>query len=240
MEPAGEAQRGGDRRGEEGGERGGSSSDSDPDPSASRYRRVSFADAFGLDLVSVKEFCSRQTSTAAAADNDDVPLDPDGPDPEEYLLRSQFSVPASAAELLAKLETQTCELECVELLPGTTTLRGIIRVLNLCYHKAVCVRTTLDGWATRFDLPAHFVPGSSDGKTDRFAFTLQLAAPLPPDGARVEFCLRYETPVGTFWANNSGVNYVLLCQQRGGRDGKGRQSEDPSLRNKKSCLKINR
>ncbi|XP_064175209.1 uncharacterized protein LOC135245829 [Anguilla rostrata] len=251
MEPAGEGRHGGAREEEEEGEeereRGGaaSSGDSEPEPEtpASRARRVSFADAFGLDLVSVKEFSSRAVSAASvAADDDDdaaAAAEPSGPDPEEYFLCSQFSVPASAAELLAKLQAQRCELECVELLPGTTTLRGTVRVLNLSYDKRVRVRTTLDGWGTHFDLPASFIPGSSDGETDRFAFSLELSPPVPPEGVRVEFCLRYETPLGTFWANNSGMNYVLLCQQRGCRDGKGRQCEDTSFRSKRSCLKYN-
>ncbi|XP_035257238.1 uncharacterized protein LOC118218719 isoform X2 [Anguilla anguilla] len=249
MEPAGEGRHGGAREEEEEGEeeRGGaaSSGDSEPEPetTASRARRVSFADAFGLDLVSVKEFSSRAVSAASvAADDDDdaaAAVEPGGPDPEEYFLCSQFSVPASAAELLAKLQAQRCELECVELLPGTTTLRGTVRVLNLSYDKRVRVRTTLDGWGTHFDLPASFIPGSSDGETDRFAFSLELSPPVPPEGVRVEFCLRYETPLGTFWANNSGMNYVLFCQQRGCRDGKGRQCEDTSFRSKRSCLKYN-
>ncbi|KAG5830754.1 hypothetical protein ANANG_G00313950 [Anguilla anguilla] len=160
MEPAGEGRHGGAREEEEEGEeereRGGAASDSEPEPEtpASRARRVSFADAFGLDLVSVKEFSSRA-----------------------------FSVPASAAELLAKLQAQRCELECVELLPGTTTLRGTVRVLNLSYDKRVRVRTTLDGWGTHFDLPASFIPGSSDGETDRFAFSLELSPrPAGRDG----------------------------------------------------------
>ncbi|XP_036375542.1 uncharacterized protein ppp1r3ab [Megalops cyprinoides] len=210
-----------------------SSDESEPEPPATKPRRVSFADAFGLDLVSVKEFDSQDATAVPAAG----PLEGGVADSEEYFLSSLFAVPETAEELLGKLQEQKCELECVELLPGTTALRGIIRVLNLCYSKAVYVRTTLDSWSTHFDLLAEFVPGSSDGQTDRFMFKLTLVPPFEREGARVEFCIRYETAVGSFWANNKGMNYVLFCHQRGGRDSKEKQQEDFSYRNKKSCLK---
>ncbi|KAJ8411280.1 hypothetical protein AAFF_G00172860 [Aldrovandia affinis] len=194
-------------------QRGDSPSSSDESDPGSR--RVSFADAFGLELVSVKEFSSGDSST------------PRGPRRSGRRRRSGCG----------RLDEQPCELECIELLPGTASLRGIVRVLNLCYDKTVYVRTSLDGWSSHFDIQAEFVPGSSDGETDRFTFSLTLAPPFQQDGARVEFCLRYETSFGTFWANNNGMNYVLFCHQRGGRDGRGRPHEDMSHSNKKSCLK---
>ncbi|XP_036374420.1 uncharacterized protein LOC118770760 isoform X2 [Megalops cyprinoides] len=163
-----------------------SSDDSEPEPLPVRPRRVSFADAFGLSLVCVKEFDSTDVSPPPGMDA----LEGNGRDPEEYFLSSLFAVPSSADELTRKLEEQKCEVECVELLPGTTTLRGMIRVLNLCFSKMVYVRTTLDGWCTHFDLLAEFIPGSSDGETDRFLFKLILVPPFEKDGAKVEFCVR--------------------------------------------------
>ncbi|KAG7456102.1 hypothetical protein MATL_G00248170 [Megalops atlanticus] len=210
-----------------------SSDDSEPEPLPVRPRRVSFADAFGLSLVCVKEFDSSDVSPPPGMDA----LEGNGRDPEEYFLSSLFAVPSSDDELARKLEEQKCEVECVELLPGTTTLRGIIRVLNLCFSKMVYVRTTLDGWSTHFDLLAEFIPGSSDGETDRFLFKLILVPPFEKEGAKVEFCVRYETSVGTFWANNGGMNYILFCHQRAVRETKEKQYEDSNHRNKKSCLK---
>ncbi|XP_035280470.1 uncharacterized protein LOC118231098 [Anguilla anguilla] len=210
-----------------------SSDDSEPEPPPARPRKVSFADAFGLSLVSVKEFDHRDVSSPAGLEA----LEGVARDVEEYFLSSLFSVPSSPEELLGKLREQKCELECVELLPGTTSLRGTVRVLNLSFDKMVYVRITLDGWATHFDLLAEFVPGSSDGETDRFMFKITLVPPFQKEGARVEFCLRYEIPGGTFWANNNGMNYVLFCHKRGGRDSKDNQQEDLKYKNKKSCLK---
>ncbi|KAG7253553.1 hypothetical protein CRUP_022992 [Coryphaenoides rupestris] len=206
-------------------------SDTEPERPPDAPRKVSFADAFGLDLVSVKEF-------------DDFVVDPSGPGVDgraeaaaevtapharprgqaavENHLSCLFSVPAEPDELRRRLRRQKVELESVELLPGTATLRGVVRVANLCYRKAVYVRVSPDAWRSHFELPAVYVPGSSDRETDRFAFLYVLEPPPPPPAGtagktctRLEFCLRYETEVGTFWANNGGLNFVLFCHRRG-------------------------
>lgn len=204
----------------------------EPEPSLTSVvrRRVSFADAFGLDLVSVKEFDNR-VETAK------------GREGEDYQLSCIFSVPASDEELVLRLRQDKLELESIELLPGSTTIRGTVRVLNLSYHKVVYVHATLDGWQSHFDQLAEYVPGSSDGETDRFSFTLTLMTPFPSSGAKVEFCLRYESSTGLYWANNGGMNYVLFCHQRGGRalkekeEEKERETEENNQKGKKSCLK---
>ncbi|MCJ8743340.1 hypothetical protein PDJAM_G00092840 [Pangasius djambal] len=208
------------------------SEESEPEPSLASVvrRKVSFADAFGLDLVSVKEFDNRVESA-------------EGREIEEYHLSCIFSIPASDEELELRLWQKKLELESIELLPGSTTIRGTVRVLNLSYHKLVYVRITLDGWQSHFDQQAEYVPGSSDGETDRFSFQLTLMPPFPPNGARVEFCLCYESSTGIFWANNGGMNYVLFCHKRGRRalkekeGGKERETEENDQKGKKSCLK---
>lgn len=214
---------------------------SEPEPPAVICRKVSFADAFGLDLVYVKEFDSTDPTGAEVADPPDAEVKVKEPD--EYFLSSLFTVPSSPEELEQRLQDQKLELESIELLPGTTVLRGIIRVVNLCYNKSLYIRMTLDCWKTSFDLLAEYVPGSSDGTTDRFAFRLTLVPPFEMEGTRVEFCLRYETSVGTFWANNSDMNYVLFCHKKGGRDliaMEPQLEEVNNWREKRTCLKVNR
>uniref|UniRef100_A0A672J8V4 CBM21 domain-containing protein n=1 Tax=Salarias fasciatus TaxID=181472 RepID=A0A672J8V4_SALFA len=185
--------------------------DSEPEPPPVVRRKVSFADAFGLNLVSVKEFDHVEVaeSEASRSDGRDVI-----PVVEDFYMSCLFTVPSSSEELEDRLQAQMVELESIELLPGTTTIRGIVRVVNLCFSKCVYVRLTLDHWKSHFDLLAEYVPGSSDRKTDRFTFRYTMVPPFERDGARVEFCLRYETSVGTFWANNKQMNYVLFCHQR--------------------------
>ncbi|KAM9815747.1 uncharacterized protein ppp1r3ab isoform X2 [Syngnathus typhle] len=200
-----------------------------PPPCGSR--RVSFADALGQSLVQVKEF-----------DLWDVPnppgmefLDGEGLATEEYRMSPlTFQSPLSPEDLLVRVQEQKVELESLELIPGTTTLKGLICVLNMSFHKAVYVRTTLDCWASHFDLLTEYIPTSGHAHMDRFSFKLTLVPPFEEQGSRVDFCLRYETPVGTFWANNDNRNYVLLCQKRSKE-----QRENPQMQNgqKKSCLK---
>lgn len=202
-------------------------------------RKVSFADAFGLNLVSVKEFDN------VDVEEPDTGMSPEGestPSCEEYSLSCLFTLPSSAEELNQRVDTQMIELETIELLPGTTTIRGTIRVANLCYAKAVYVRMSLDLWASYSDLAAEYVPGSSDRRTDRFTFTYTVVPPSDRDGARVEICLRYETSVGTFWANNNDINYVLFCYKKVNTSERASKAhkEGGTYIGKRSCLRPGR
>ncbi|MBN3321293.1 PPR3A phosphatase, partial [Atractosteus spatula] len=212
-----------------------SSDDLEPEPPNVIARKVSFADAFGLDLVSVKEFDTWDVPITSFSD----PLEEEAKDIEEYFLSALFTLPSSQYELMQKISDQKVEVESIEFLPGSTSIKGIIRVLNLCFQKLVYVRMTLDAWNSFYDLMAEYIPGSSDGKTDQFSFKISLVPPYQKEGARIEFCIRYETDVGTFWANNNGVNYVLFCNKKKVKEAKEKQQEESSNKNKKSCLKTN-
>ncbi|KAM7367041.1 hypothetical protein PAMP_014966 [Pampus punctatissimus] len=209
--------------------------DSEPEPPPVVRRKVSFADAFGLNLVSVKEFDNAEVTESEVSE---LPERETTTQLEEFYMSCLFTVPSSPEELDQRLQTETVALESIELLPGTTTLRGIIRVVNLCYSKSVYVRITLDRWNSYFDLLAEYVPGSSDRKTDRFTFMYTLFPPFEREGTRVEFCLCYDTSVGTFWANNKEMNYVLFCHQKG--QGPHVPEESTGHKSKRSCLKANR
>ncbi|XP_040009392.1 protein phosphatase 1 regulatory subunit 3A isoform X2 [Xiphias gladius] len=213
--------------------------DSEPEPPPVVRRKVSFADAFGLNLVSVKEFDKVEVTEPEVSQ----PPESEETHPlEEFYMSCLFTVPSSPEELDQRLQAQMIELESIELLPGTTTLRGTIRVVNLCYSKSVYARFTLDSWNSYFDLLAEYVPGSSDRKTDRFTFKYTLIPPFEREGTRVDFCLRYETSVGTFWANNKEMNYVLFCHQKGTAKEHVPQvlEESANYKSKRSCLKANR
>ncbi|NXD20920.1 PPR3A phosphatase, partial [Spelaeornis formosus] len=173
-------------------------------------RKVSFADAFGFDLVSVKEFDIWEFPDTGQENyiNDEVfPQD-------EYFLSQQFTLPASQEELLQKVREQKVVLESVLLLPGITCMNGIIRVLNVSFEKQVYVRMTLNNWLSYYDILAEFMPNSCGSETDQFCFKISLVPPFQKDGAKVEFCIRYETSVGTFWANNDDKNYTLICHKK--------------------------
>lgn len=208
-----------------------SDEDSDPEPPLCGSRRVSFADAKGLSLVQVKEFEMWDVPNLPRFDF----CEAETKDKDKYYLSPvTFSLPLPPEELFFRVQEQKVELETIELLPGTTILKGVIRVLNISFTKAVYVRTTLDTWSSYFDLLAEYIPGSSDGLMDSFSFKLTLVPPFGEQGARVDFCLRYETPVGTFWSNNNHRNYVLFCHHRMKELNEKSQKENV---NKKSCLK---
>ncbi|XP_039513909.1 protein phosphatase 1 regulatory subunit 3A isoform X2 [Pimephales promelas] len=185
-----------------------SESSDDSPPPASSSRRVSFADAFGLSLVSVKQF-DAQGVTAPSG-----PLESDLNEDKEYYILPLFTLPQSVEELDLRVHEQKLELESLELLSGTSTLRGIVCVLDVCLEKMVYVRTSLDSWRSHFDLLAEYVPGSNKSGMDCFSFKITLVPPFGDEGARVDFCLRYDTPLGTFWANNNEKNYSLFCCEK--------------------------
>uniref|UniRef100_A0A8C2YJB3 Protein phosphatase 1 regulatory subunit 3F n=1 Tax=Chinchilla lanigera TaxID=34839 RepID=A0A8C2YJB3_CHILA len=174
-----------------------------------------------------------------------------------FYLVPTFSLPPAPGRL-ERLGRVMVELEALLPPPGAIpggsgvwvpggrppVLRGLVRVLNRSFEKAVHVRASHDGWASFCDHPARYVPrsppgagaggtGAGDpildsglglgpgqasasspddgGRTDRFAFQLPFAEGAG-DGARLDFVVRYETPEGTFWANNHGRNYTVLLR----------------------------
>ncbi|XP_065521041.1 protein phosphatase 1 regulatory subunit 3A [Lathamus discolor] len=187
-----------------------SSSEEEADTPTTISRKVSFADAFGFDLVSVKEFDTWEVPNTSLNDSIEDEVFPQ----EEYFFSQQFMLPASQEELLQKVREQKVLLESVVFLPGITCMNGIIRVLNVSFEKQVYVRMTLNNWLSYYDILAEFMPNSCGSETDQFCFKISLVPPYQKDGAKVEFCIRYETSVGTFWANNNDKNYTLICHKK--------------------------
>ncbi|XP_037334590.2 protein phosphatase 1 regulatory subunit 3A isoform X1 [Pungitius pungitius] len=173
-------------------------------------KRVFFADTTGGDLVEVKEF--------VAFDSDDDEEESARWEEEEakyrkqvrepsYRVRPEFDAPAGGA-LLRAVRSNKVEVE--QMSPSENeplAFGGVIRVLNVSFHKAVYIRSTMDNWASHYDHPAEYVQGSHDGTTDQFSFRLSFAPPYTTHGSRIEFVVRYETSEGDYWANNSSMNY---------------------------------
>ncbi|KAM4676710.1 protein phosphatase 1 regulatory subunit 3A [Discoglossus pictus] len=202
------------------------------EPPTTVARKVSFADAFGFDLVSVKEFDTWEVPIVAQTLTFEVESGP----VEEFVLTPSFTLP-SDEDFMEKVRVKKVLLESVDSLPGITTVKGVIRVLNVSYEKQIYVRMSLDEWRSFYDLVAEYVPDSCNGDTDQFCFKLSLAPPCQKDGAKVEFCICYETPGGTFWDNNDGHNYILTCYKKQVEDVE-KPSEDLADKSKKSCLKL--
>ncbi|XP_005441820.2 protein phosphatase 1 regulatory subunit 3A [Falco rusticolus] len=187
-----------------------SSEEEEADTPTTIARKVSFADAFGFDLVSVKEFDTWDVPNTGQNDDIEDEVFPQ----EEFFFSQLFTLPASQEELLRKVREQKVLLESIVFLPGITCMNGIIRVLNVSFEKLVYVRMTLNNWLSYYDILADFMPNSCGSETDQFCFKISLVPPYQKDGAKVEFCIRYETSVGTFWANNDDKNYTLICHKK--------------------------
>ncbi|NXA45083.1 PPR3A phosphatase, partial [Nothocercus julius] len=211
-----------------------SSEEEEADPPGTIARKVSFADAFGFDLVSVKEFDTWEVPIISQNDYKEDEVFPE----EEFFLSQLFTLPASQEELLQKVREQKVLLESIVFLPGVTCMNGIVRVLNISFEKTVYVRMTLDNWQSYYDILAEFMPNSCGNETDQFCFKISLAPPYQQDGAKVEFCIRYETSAGIFWANNDDKNYTLICHRKENAPKVDNKSHrEASDRHLKGCLK---
>ncbi|XP_028309225.1 protein phosphatase 1 regulatory subunit 3A isoform X2 [Gouania willdenowi] len=174
-------------------------------------KKLSFADTIGGDLVDVKEF--------VAFDSDDEEASAKWEAEEAkyrrleqepiYQVHTEFSAPSPDA-LLRAVRDHKVEVEQIcPVSDEPLAISGVIRVLNVSFHKSVYIRSTFDGWATYYDYPAEYVVGSHDGTTDQFSFKLSFTPPYITHGSRIEFVVRYETSDGDFWANNSSMNYAV-------------------------------
>ncbi|NXG78766.1 PPR3A phosphatase, partial [Baryphthengus martii] len=212
-----------------------SSEEEEADNPTNIARKVSFADAFGFDLVSVKEFDTWEIPNTGQNYDIEDEVFPQ----EEYFFSQLFTLPASQEEILQKVRQQKVLLESVVFLPGITCMNGIIRVLNVSFEKMVYVRMTLNNWLSYYDILAEFMPNSCGSETDQFCFKISLVPPYQKDGAKVEFCIRYETSVGTFWANNDNKNYELICHKKETAPKMdNKPQKEVTNRHLKGCLKM--
>lgn len=177
----------------------------------SARKRVSFSDTTGGDLVDVKEFYafdSDDEDAAARWEEEEAKYRTPQREPT-YHVHPEFHAPADHA-LLQAVRANKVEVEKMSPVENEPlAVSGVIRVLNVSFHKAVYIRSTMDSWVSYFDHPAEYVEGSHDGATDQFSFKLSFAPPYTTHGSRIEFVVRYETSDGDYWANNSSMNYVV-------------------------------
>ena len=182
-----------------------------------------FADILGLDLSQVKVFMDDvpKVPKAAYADLDvnlsdievgspvtkpllSAPLHRSARFPN-FSLVAMFNQPGGSCQFLETVNRQKVCLENA-FMEGPGVVKGIVRVANISFQKAVMVRWTINNWRTVAENDAEYVVGSSSGNTDKFTF--RLSYPPLKTGDRLQFCLRYECE-GEHWDSNAGANYIF-------------------------------
>uniref|UniRef100_A0A4W3IQN1 CBM21 domain-containing protein n=1 Tax=Callorhinchus milii TaxID=7868 RepID=A0A4W3IQN1_CALMI len=169
-----------------------------------RRKRVRFADSLGLELTSIRHY--RDT---------DVPEVP-GRVLARLEARTEpplFPNPGDSPDFLSRVEQRGVCLESIA--TDDFSITGTVRVLNLTFQKAVLVRYTLNQWRSFVDIAAAYVPDSSDGHTDAFAFKM-IAPVFLEAGGLLEFAIRYRTPGASGqerWDNNGGGNYRVRSRR---------------------------
>ena len=112
----------------------------------------------------------------------------------------RFGQPGSEPGFYDRVNRECIVLESVRDEPRM--IRGVIRVLNIAFHKEVMVRWSHDRWRSYHDTSAVF--SANDGHTDRFTFE------LPANGEDIEFALRYKCDREEYWDSNRGKNYSVV------------------------------
>ena len=185
-----------------------------------KKKEVRFADALGLDLESIRHILNIDeppvVPDSAMKDLDlrDKSVDSFAlPAPKMVQVKhlcTCFSQPGCSPDFLRRVQERKVSLETCSVDDTRLCVTGIVRVMNIDFHKVVVVRQTVNGWITHDNEPATYVSGSNDGATDRFSFTIHL-----PEyfgfGSRLEFSIMYSAADQEFWDNNYGSNYRVEC-----------------------------
>ncbi|CAL8071640.1 unnamed protein product [Calicophoron daubneyi] len=185
-----------------------------PPGTPSTPKAVRFADAFGLDLATVRHvFDQEAPPKIPASATFDLHLDTD--ESIAKIGAKQFGLcfaqPGTASNFIRRVLSQTVCLEDAYVDMPRGVLTGTIRVKSLGFEKHIYVRITYNNWATFFDVQASYVQGSHDGATDRFSFSVVFPDTMVP-GDRAQFAIRYDAHTGQqFWDNNHGQNYSVTC-----------------------------
>lgn len=169
-----------------------------------RKKSVQFADGCGKPLVSVYSDDEYNIHVALQMTKRELQR-------AKKTLHVLFTQPVASDNFRDKLESQNVCLE--NAVASQNSVWGTIKVKNICFHKKVVLRYTLDHWLSSTDLDGVYVPDSNDGATDRFSFALTLPEYFLASGGVLEFAVRFEGEETEFWDNNSGQNYRIECRE---------------------------
>ena len=121
-----------------------------------------------------------------------------------------FSQPSGSPDFFNRLRDKKVSLESAYM-SDTNTIKGIVRVVNLDFHKQVLVKYTTDEWASCHEASGAYMTGSCDGFSDKFVFTLDVSAIRGAVGKKVHFCICFVCSNNDYWDNNQNRNYTFQC-----------------------------
>jgi protein phosphatase 1 regulatory subunit 3A/B/C/D/E len=85
-----------------------------------------------------------------------------------------FNQPSGSLDFFNNLRDKKVCLESA-FMSDLTTIKGIVRVVNLDYNKRIVVRYTTDDWLTVSEAIGDYIIGSCDGFSDKFNIELDYA-----------------------------------------------------------------
>ncbi len=121
-----------------------------------------------------------------------------------------FNQPSGSSEFFNHLRDKKVCLESAYM-SDLTTIKGIVRVVNLDFNKRIIIRYTTDDWVTVSESIGEYIVGSCDGFSDKFNIELDYSAISGMVGRRLQFCIKYECAGNDYWDNNFGKNYIFQC-----------------------------
>ena len=193
-----------------------------------------FADVFGLEIADVKHFLDEVPKVPKSAFKDlkeaelsDLDSDSGSertfpvlpPTNPPKVAKSTlatptfsplFSQPSGSPDFFNRLRDKKVSLESAYMC-DVSTVKGIVRVVNLDFHKQVLIKYTTDEWVTSLESQASYMTGSCDGFSDKFMFTLDISAIRGCVGKKVQFCICFVCSANSYWDNNQNRNYTFQC-----------------------------
>lgn len=181
--------------------------------SSRREKRVAFADAKGLSLITVRLFSEKE---------DKIPREPVKIPRLKKLgctketvnkalkLKLGFEQPCRDFQAFrSRLQDHMVVLESCNV--TRCSILGTVRVKNVCFEKVVQIRITFDTWRSYKDVPCTYLEQSyGEPGTDVFEFNIGVPERIDP-GERIEFCVSYSPAAfsAARWDNNNGDNYCI-------------------------------
>ena len=188
-------------------------------PTSPHKKAVRFADAIGLFLADVRDLInSDEPPEVPHSALKDLKIRKKRSKTEgRYRLFLAFTQPGGDAWFLKRVLDDKVALENCVVCDRELTVSGIIRVANIAFQKQVHVRYTVDDWKQSQTSRLSTTHPRPIPVTDRFLFLIHLpdgfgpAAPGQGKGSELVFAISFQADTVTYWDNNRGANYIVVC-----------------------------